>query len=116
MNPEIHERIRQRAYELWEAAGRVLGKDLEYWLQAEKDILAEISSTVGKAIAPQTKKVAKFVKPKTARKTTAKPKTAAREPAKPKAAAKTTTKRKTAVKKTAKPKAAPKSGASSAKT
>jgi len=105
MNPEIHERIRRRAYALWEAAGRVLGKDLEFWLRAEKEVLAKISSMVGKAIVPQTKKVAKSVKPKTARKATAKPK----------AAAKTTAKRKTATKKTSKPKAPPKSGASKAK-
>jgi len=86
MNPEIHERIRRRAYALWEAAGRVLGKDLEFWLRAEKEVLAKISSMVGKAIVPQTKKVAKSVKPKTA------------------------------TKKTSKPKAPPKSGASKAKT
>ena len=30
--------IRERAYLLWEAAGRPSGRDLDYWLQAEAAI------------------------------------------------------------------------------
>ncbi|HTY85825.1 MAG TPA: DUF2934 domain-containing protein [Candidatus Acidoferrum sp.] len=32
-----HERIRRRAYALWEQDGRQHGKDTEHWLQAEKE-------------------------------------------------------------------------------
>jgi hypothetical protein len=32
--------VAQRAYQLWEAAGQPLGRDLEYWLQAEAEFLA----------------------------------------------------------------------------
>ena len=31
-------RIQRRAAELWEAAGRPEGRDLEYWLQAEREL------------------------------------------------------------------------------
>lgn len=37
------ERIRQRAHDLWEAAGRPSGRDLEFWLQAETDVAEEMS-------------------------------------------------------------------------
>jgi hypothetical protein len=30
--------IRQRAYELWEKAGRPVGRALEYWLLAEQEL------------------------------------------------------------------------------
>ena len=39
---EIHqstEKIRVRAHQLWEQAGRPHGHDLEHWLQAEKEFL-----------------------------------------------------------------------------
>lgn len=32
------ERIRQRAHELWELAGRPHGQDADHWLQAEQEI------------------------------------------------------------------------------
>ncbi len=32
------ETVAQRAYQLWEAAGRPTGQDVEHWLQAEKEI------------------------------------------------------------------------------
>jgi len=35
------ERIRERAYEIWERAGRPAGKAVEHWLQAEAEIAAE---------------------------------------------------------------------------
>ena len=34
--PELNERIQKKARELWEQKGRVQGKDLEIWLEAEK--------------------------------------------------------------------------------
>lgn len=38
LSQERVERIRQRAYELYEARGRVEGHDVEDWLQAEAEI------------------------------------------------------------------------------
>ena len=35
------ERIRERAYEIWEGAGRPEGKATDFWLQAEAEIAAE---------------------------------------------------------------------------
>ena len=32
------EKIRQRAYEIWDREGRQEGRDEEYWLQAEREI------------------------------------------------------------------------------
>jgi hypothetical protein len=34
------EEVAQRAYQLWQAAGQPFGRDLEYWLQAEAELLA----------------------------------------------------------------------------
>jgi hypothetical protein len=35
------QRIRERAYQIWERAGRPEGKATEHWLQAEAEISAE---------------------------------------------------------------------------
>ena len=32
---ELHEKIEMIAYELWEKSGRVHGRDLEHWFEAE---------------------------------------------------------------------------------
>ncbi|MGA0598976.1 DUF2934 domain-containing protein [Enterovirga sp. CN4-39] len=39
-NQVTKEQIRTRALELWEQNGRPLGKDLEFWLQAERELKA----------------------------------------------------------------------------
>ena len=31
-------KVRARAYELWEQAGRPAGRELEFWLEAERQI------------------------------------------------------------------------------
>lgn len=36
--PGLEERIRQRAYELYEQEGRQEGRDEEYWLRAEAEV------------------------------------------------------------------------------
>jgi Protein of unknown function (DUF2934) len=41
MNPAVEERIRTRAYELWEAEGRPGGREVEHWLQAAQEVAAE---------------------------------------------------------------------------
>ena len=38
METEILERIREHAYQLWEADGCDLGRDMEYWYRAEADV------------------------------------------------------------------------------
>jgi DUF2934 family protein len=35
------ERVRERAYEIWEREGRPADKSVEHWLKAEADIKAE---------------------------------------------------------------------------
>lgn len=39
---ELQERIRKLAYAMWEAGGCQHGRALEYWLEAERQILASI--------------------------------------------------------------------------
>jgi hypothetical protein len=39
MDPELRHRIEERAYALWEANGRPEGRALDYWLQAEQEIV-----------------------------------------------------------------------------
>jgi Protein of unknown function (DUF2934) len=42
----LEEQIRQRAYELYEARGRVDGHQLEDWLQAENEITQRKTRTI----------------------------------------------------------------------
>jgi hypothetical protein len=39
MDPELRHRIEQRAYSLWELDGCPEGRALDYWLQAEQEIV-----------------------------------------------------------------------------
>lgn len=39
--PELREEIRMRAYQLWLAAGHPSGRELDFWLKAERDFLDE---------------------------------------------------------------------------
>lgn len=41
MSPNLHAEIAKRAYELWEAGGRVHDHNLDHWFQAENEILRE---------------------------------------------------------------------------
>jgi len=45
--PERHQRIRERAYHLWEEDGRPVGRDLEYWERARELIGLEDSAGAG---------------------------------------------------------------------
>src|SRR5213594_5086742 len=36
---QMQDRIMQRAYDLFERNGRLFGRDLDYWLQAERELL-----------------------------------------------------------------------------
>jgi hypothetical protein len=37
----VEDRIRERAYHLWESSGRPIGRDEEFWLQACEVIAAD---------------------------------------------------------------------------
>lgn len=37
----LEDKIRQRAYELWEQSGKTDGSEMDFWLQAEREIGAE---------------------------------------------------------------------------
>lgn len=39
----VEEKIRHRAYELWERSGKAGGSEMDFWLQAEREIAAETS-------------------------------------------------------------------------
>ena len=40
-----HDRIRDRAYQIWDRDGRQSGRDEEYWLQAERELGVAPGST-----------------------------------------------------------------------
>jgi hypothetical protein len=42
---ETQDRVRQRAYELWEQHGRSEGHEAEFWHQAERELKGEASSS-----------------------------------------------------------------------
>ena len=76
MTDDRHERIRQRAHEIWEQAGRPEGAHMEHWEQAA----AEIDAAGKPKKAPKKAAAAKVEKPKAAK---------AEKPAKAPAKAKT---------------------------
>ena len=43
-HPDLHERVKARAYAIWESEGRPEGKHLDHWLQAEREVLIESST------------------------------------------------------------------------
>ena len=54
MNTAIEERIRTRAYELWEAEGRPSGREVEHWLQAAQELAAEQRRSAPRTRTPRT--------------------------------------------------------------
>jgi len=46
MELSLHNRIRQRAHELWNAGGRLDGQAEQHWLAAERDVLEQMSAQV----------------------------------------------------------------------
>ncbi|MBF0093191.1 MAG: DUF2934 domain-containing protein [Alphaproteobacteria bacterium] len=108
MGMELLERIREKAYQLWEAEGCSHGRDMEYWFRAE----ALVSQEQTGELFPHT--VAPSVSAKPTPKPTPKPdakkpapKPDAKKPAATKAAAKPAAKSST--------KSSPASGAKTAK-
>lgn len=49
LGEKLHERIQQRAYELYEARGAASGHELEDWTIAESEILREERSNIRRA-------------------------------------------------------------------
>jgi hypothetical protein len=46
MNTAIEDRIRNRAYELWEAEGRPEGREVDHWLRAAQEVSGEVTGEV----------------------------------------------------------------------
>ena len=55
MEQALQQRIRQRAYELWETLGRPVGGSDEHWLTAEREVLAASVQAVPPSTAKKTK-------------------------------------------------------------
>lgn len=53
MESSREERIRQRAYEIWERDGRPHGRDAEHWQQAAAEIDAETAPAGAEAASEQ---------------------------------------------------------------
>jgi hypothetical protein len=47
VDPDREQRVRERAYELWEADGRLHGRDIEYWERAREMVGMEESAGSG---------------------------------------------------------------------
>ena len=52
-NPGREERVRERAYHLWEADGKPHGRDVEYWQRARELVAMEESGNAGRLPNPQ---------------------------------------------------------------
>jgi hypothetical protein len=53
-NPGREQRVRERAYQLWEADGKPHGRDVEYWERARELIAGEDSAASGPLPHPRT--------------------------------------------------------------
>ena len=53
MNTAIEERIRSRAYELWESEGRPEGREVDHWLRAAQELAAEQERPATRARKPR---------------------------------------------------------------
>ena len=93
MTQEIQDRISELAYLMWESAGRQQGMAMNYWLAAEKDILATMR-TAAETVIPAEEKAPKAGKAAPANAKPAAAKSAGKTTAKP-AASRTTTRKKT---------------------
>jgi hypothetical protein len=51
---DSHRQVEKRAYELWQADGSRDGNDLNYWLQAERELAATRSGQSGNSATGMT--------------------------------------------------------------
>ena len=56
MDHSLENRIRERAYELWNVHGCVHGQADQHWLAAEREILAASRAALAREPAPQKKR------------------------------------------------------------
>ena len=56
MDHSLENRIRERAYELWNVHGCVHGQADQHWLAAEREILAASTAALAGEPAPQKKR------------------------------------------------------------
>jgi hypothetical protein len=61
---ELHEEIEMIAYELWEQTGRIHGRDLEHWFEAERIVKERYELETPAKKKPQEKKPVKSGKKK----------------------------------------------------
>jgi Protein of unknown function (DUF2934) len=52
-NPGREQRVRERAYHLWEADGKPHGRDVEYWQRARELVAMEENGDTGRLPNPQ---------------------------------------------------------------
>ncbi|HUB13075.1 MAG TPA: DUF2934 domain-containing protein [Acetobacteraceae bacterium] len=52
-NPDREQRVRERAYHLWEADGKPHGRDVEYWQRARELVAIEDNGDAGRLPNPQ---------------------------------------------------------------
>ncbi len=67
MNIHQIERVRQRAFTLWEVSGKAHGRDLDHWLQAEGEVMSLAASPAAPAKASKPRKTPEVAGAKTAR-------------------------------------------------
>jgi hypothetical protein len=53
IDPEREQRVRERAYAMWESDGKPHGRDVEYWERAREMIGREESASSGLSKTPQ---------------------------------------------------------------
>ncbi|HTN43466.1 MAG TPA: DUF2934 domain-containing protein [Nitrospiria bacterium] len=74
LNPELRERIAQKAYDLYEKRGSVHGLDVQDWLEAERLIMAQtMAETKAPKSQSKTESVSKAKTPIRERSAAAKP-------------------------------------------
>jgi hypothetical protein len=56
MNTAIEDRIRNRAYELWEAEGRPEGREVDHWLRAAQEVSGEVAGETTAVGAPAARR------------------------------------------------------------
>lgn len=58
MQQNLENRIRERAYQLWEASGYQEGAADQHWIAAEREVLASFAASAATAAAPKSGKKA----------------------------------------------------------
>ena len=56
MKDTLEDRIRERAYAIWNANGRIDGAADQHWLAAEREVLATLTAQIPAPVAEATRK------------------------------------------------------------